>query len=89
MSIPLLISFFAGVSVFVLFYLVNLKFKLDYVLGVYGIAIIVLGSFLMLYFADPATPEVSIVYYYVLVYSVLALLGYVSSLALVKLVLKK
>jgi glucose uptake protein GlcU len=89
MPIPILVSFFVGAAIFGVFYLINLKFKFDYVFGVYGLAIAVLGFFIMLYVPDAANSFASLGYLIMLILSVFALLGYVTTWVLVKKVAKK
>jgi glucose uptake protein GlcU len=89
MPIPMIVSFVIGAALFGLFYLINLKFKFDYVFGVYGLAILVLGFFIMMYVPDPANSFASLGYLIMLILSVFALLGYVATWFLVKKVLKK
>jgi hypothetical protein len=85
----ILISFLIGSLVFGVFYLINRKFKLDYVFGVYGFAILILFFFAMMFVPDPANSFASFGFMIMLILSVFALLGYVLTFALVKLVLKK
>jgi hypothetical protein len=89
MPIPMLISFVIGAALFGLFYLINLKFKFDYVFGVYGLAIAVLGFFAMMYVPDPSNSFASLGYLIMLILSVFALIGYVTTWFLVKGVFKK
>jgi glucose uptake protein GlcU len=89
LPIPVIVSFIIGASLFGLLYLINLKFKFDYVFGVYGLAIFVLGFFIMLYIPDPNNSFASFGYLIMLILSVFALLGYVTTWVLVKRVFKK
>jgi hypothetical protein len=89
MPIPIIVSFIIGGLIFGLFYLINLKFKFDYVFGVYGLAIIVLGFFIMIYVPDAANSFASLGYLIMLILSVFALLGYITTWVLVKRVFKK
>jgi hypothetical protein len=89
MPIPIIISFIIGSLIFGLFYLINLKFKFDYVFGVYGLAIFVLGFFIMMYVPDAANSFASLGYLIMLILSVFALLGYITTWVLVKRVFKK
>jgi glucose uptake protein GlcU len=89
MPIPVIVSFIIGASIFGVFYLINLKYKFDYVFGVYGLAIFVLGFFIMMYVPDSANSFASLGYLIMLILSVFALLGYITTWVLVKRVFKK
>ncbi|MBS3990760.1 MAG: hypothetical protein KGZ51_01700 [Erysipelothrix sp.] len=89
MPIPIIVSFIIGGLVFGVFYLINLKYKFDYVFGVYGLAIFVLGFFIMMYVPDPTNSFASLGYLIMLILSVFALLGYITTWVLVKRVFKK
>lgn len=89
MPIPAIISFIIGGLIFGAFYLINLKYKFDYVFGIYGLSILILGFFIMLYVPDPANSFASLGYLIMLILSVFALLGYITTWVLVKRVFKK
>ncbi len=89
MPLPSVISFIIGSLLFGFFYLMNRKFKIDYVIGVYIISVFIMGFFIMIYYPNETNSFASLGFLIMLILSVFTLLGYVLTWVLVKGILKK
>lgn len=89
MPLPVIISTVFGSLLFGLFYLINRRWNFDYVYGLYGLALVVVFIFALIFFTEQNNPFIGVGIYIVLVLASFAFLGYVLTWVLVKQVLKK
>lgn len=89
MNIPIIVSTLFGALLFVIFYFMNKKYKIDYLYGLFGLSFVVVISFGLIVFTELNNPFLGVGLNIVLVLASFAFLGYTLTWIVAKWVLKK